>query len=173
MPSLLNSFGILCPAYGPVAGSEKQPKDAKPRIAETVELVTMLLVVIVGSDDVGSVEVCERDVFDEDGGGVDEVGNCDGEDETELDVLEPLDDRLDEDDEIDELELLVLRVPDLELDTASTLLYMDSRDEPPHYSIISTCSREWPVEDLHIRASYPYRLDYMSWLSRYSGRYHP
>lgn len=94
MLSLLNSFGMLWPAYGPVDGSEKQPREAKPKTAEMVELVAVLLNVVV------IIVVVGRSVDEED----------------------------------EELVLVGLIELKLELESALRLLYMESRDEPPHYT---------------------------------------
>ena len=59
------------------------------------------------------------------------VDESEVEDEVELIVLETLDEGVEEDEEL-ELELLVLKILELELDIASILLYIDSKDEPPH-----------------------------------------
>lgn len=65
MLSLLNSLSILCPPYGPPAGSAKQPTDVKPSIAETVVLALEENVVVMNvlEDD---VEVLDTEVLDAD-----------------------------------------------------------------------------------------------------------
>jgi hypothetical protein len=69
MLSLLKSLGILWPPKGPPAGSEKQPREAKPRIAEIVE---------VDLEVVREVEVVVMRVVDE---AAPEVGEVVGADE--------------------------------------------------------------------------------------------
>jgi len=47
MLSLLKSFGRLCPAYEPLAGSAKQPRGEKPRTTVVVELGFVVVVRVV------------------------------------------------------------------------------------------------------------------------------
>jgi len=147
--------------------SEKQPREAKPRIAEIVEeevVVVEVVKVVDGTELVVDVEVVEvgtevvglneLDVVVVVGTSVDELLELELEldvdvdvvgggvelllDELELLLLE-LDELDDElsDEEIDEDEL------ELELTTAFKLLYIDKRLEPPHYQGVSSdVSRE-------------------------------
>lgn len=182
MLSLLKSFGRLCPAKGPPAGSPKQPRGEKPRttVADDVGLVVVWSVVVGAEVVGGGVEDVEEGVVVllgverlEDGDEVAVVEETVGDkldellesedvelvegwlDEDELgttsvvvelvdeDVTEELEETgpLIEEDEgtVAELELdikVVLLTTELELDppTGERLLYIDSLEDPPHYS---------------------------------------